>query len=127
MINFLTKLISPLFGTIDKLDISGNAKQQIKNELAAIQKEANEHILEFEKALVQEQTKRIEAESKSDGWLQKNWRPISSLSLVIAIIAAAYGIGKPGPELYHLAEIIIGVNMGGRTLEKVASVVKLGK
>ena len=124
---WLLNLFSPATKLVEALDIPGNKKRELLNQLAAIQKDANEHILEFERALVAEQTKRIEAESKSEGWLQRSWRPLSSLSLVIAIIAAAYGIGNPGPELYHLAEIIIGVNVGGRSLEKVASVIKIGK
>lgn len=125
------KWIGQAFGlietTIKESDISGNQKQNLLNKLAELQAGANKDILEFEMANINALTERIKAESQSESLITRNWRPVCSILLVGCLILSAYGIGNPKAELWHLAEIIIGVAGGGRSLEKIASVINLGK
>ena len=126
MFNWIAGLFTPVNKLVETLDLKGNQKQSLINALAEIQASANEKLIDLEKAALTAQTERIVAESKSENFLQANWRPFLSVSLGIAIILAAYGIGKPSDQLYHLTEIVIGINMSSRGLEKVASVGGLG-
>lgn len=126
ILGFISGLFKPATDIVNSLDIPGNKKRELQNALAEIQAKANEKLIDLEMAAIEGQTRRIEAEAKSENFLQANWRPASSLALIIAIIAASYGIGDPGDQLYHLAELVIGINMSSRGLEKVAKVGGLG-
>ena len=127
LFNWISNLFTPATKLIETLDVSGNKKNELLNELAKIQEQANSKIIELEKISTEALTARIQAESQSDSIIARNWRPVCSVLLVVCLVLSAYGIGDPKAELWHLAEIIIGVAGGGRSLEKIASVVKLGK
>ena len=127
LFNWISNLFTPATKLIETLDVSGNKKNELLNELAKIQEQANSKLIELEKISSEALTARIQAESQSDSLIAKNWRPACSILLVICLVLSAYGIGDPREELWRLAEIIIGVAGGGRSLEKIASVIKIGK
>jgi len=127
ILKWLGRILSPIERTIDELNTSEEEKMQLKNALAETQSGLSEKLIDLEAKVLEATTKRIEAETKSDNVLVKTWRPITSLALVACIILSAYGIGSPGPQLFELAKIILGGYIGGRSLEKVVAVSKLGK
>lgn len=126
MFKWISSLFKPANDIIETLDISGNKKDALRNELAKIQADLSKDLVELNKAAIEAHSKIIESESKSENILQANWRPAVSVTLALCIILAAYGIGSPSPQLYDLAEIILTGHIASRGLEKVANAGGLG-
>ena len=81
-------------------------------------------------ALIEAQSDVITAEAKGEGYLQKNWRPITMLTFVGLIVAKWLGFTAAGitPELEMQLLEIIKVGLGGyvigRSAEKVMKAYK---
>lgn len=123
--------IKGLFGgvnkTLDTLDVSGNKKAEIKNELAKIQSELSSKYIELAKAELEARAEVIKAEAASNHWLQGNWRPICSMALIAIVVLDSFSFVNASEQLYTLATAFLGLYGAGRSVEKAASVVKLGK
>jgi len=125
--SFITNLFKPAAKLVDNLHTSTEEKMTLKNELAGIQAKANEHFLELAKAELEARQAIIVAESQSSHWLQGNWRPICSIALILIVVLDSFGIVAASEELYTLATAFLGLYGAGRSIEKSASVIKLGK
>ena len=83
-----------------------------------------------EMALIQSQSNVIMSEANGEGYLQKNWRPITMLTFVALVVAMALGFTADGltPELQMKLLDIIQVGLGGyvigRSAEKVMKAYK---
>ena len=83
-----------------------------------------------EMATLAAQSKVIMAEANGEGYLQKNWRPITMLTFVALVVAMALGFTTDGltPELQMKLLDIIQVGLGGyvigRSAEKVMKAYK---
>lgn len=123
--------IKGLFGgvnkTLDTLDVSGNKKAEIKNELAKIQSELSSKYIELAKAELEARAQVIKAEASSSHWLQGNWRPICSMALIAIVVLDSFSFVNASEQLYTLATAFLGLYGAGRSVEKAASAVKLGK
>lgn len=81
-------------------------------------------------ALIEAQSDVIMSEAKGEGYLQKNWRPITMLTFVSLIVAKWLGFTAEGitPELEMQLLEIIKVGLGGyvigRSAEKVMKAYK---
>jgi len=64
------------------------------------------------------------AEASSDHWIVAAWRPLCALTLFLLILMDGFSVIVAPPQVYSLAELFLGVYSGGRTLEKVARVIK---
>jgi len=107
---------------------SEEEKGQIRAEIARIQAEVLNKTTELEMKRLDAMSKVQVAESQSKYAITATWRPITSLLLVIVVILASFGIiPKPDADFYDLVKVFIGVYSGGRSLEKIGSVLKLGK
>ena len=132
--SFITDLFKPATKLIDDLHYSGHEKAkskeklaQLKNELATIQSKANSKFLDLEMAALQARKEVMIAESKSTSKLQSSWRPICSILLILLVVLDSFGIVNANQDLYTLAMSFLGLYGFGRSVEKTADTVKLGK
>ena len=127
LFDFLGGIFAPATKLIDDLHTSDEEKLQLRNELAKIQESAMERLTSLEKARLDALSKVQVAEANSKHWLTANWRPFTSVALVSIIILGSFGFVTVGPDIHQLATVFLGGYAGGRSLEKVALALKLGK
>ena len=71
----------------------------------------------------------VKAEAQGESWLQRNWRPITALTLVWLVVSYFYGLVAPNlnvtllMEVFGLVKICLGGYTVGRSAEKIATVV----
>jgi hypothetical protein len=139
ILSFIGGIFKPATELIDSLHTSEEERKQLHNELAKIQGdfqakvlEYEEKVIDFEKQLVSARSDILKAEIEGKSWLQRNWRPILML-VVILIIANNYilfpylGLWTekvqmlPLPNgLFALLTAGVGGYVVGRSGEKVA-------
>jgi len=127
MFKWIANLFKPAADLVDNLHTSEEEKMALKNEFANIQAEANKQFLELAKAELEARTEMVKAEAASTHWLQANWRPICSIALISIVVLDSFSIVQASERLYTLATAFLGLYGAGRSVEKAASVVKLGK
>ena len=127
ILSFIGSIFSPAADLIDNIHTSDEERMKLRNELAKIQAGVQDKLIDLEGKMVEADAKIRQSEAQSPHKLTALWRPISALALVAIIILASFGICHPDDKLYMLANVIIGGYMGGRSLEKISSTLKLGK
>lgn len=136
MLGFLAKLVAgPI---IDKVIGLFSVWQAGKVTEAQMRADVEKAILGTFAEVSKSQASVIEAEIKGEDWLQRNWRPC--VAIAFSIIPLFYGLIMPimvawwgfAPvrigdillmEVLKLVAICLGGYIGGRTLEKVVSLV----
>jgi len=127
-------------GGLDIVDDMVEDKDQANKLKAEIKKQIEAQAHKERNALIQEQGKIVTAEVQGESWLQRNWRPLLML-IVIVIIANNYVLvpylGAFFPENIHILElpkglwamlnIGVGGYVGGRSAEKIFSLNKENK
>lgn len=124
LLNWISGLFKPVADLVDNVHTSTEEKLKLRNELASIQKQVHDKVVELERTRLESLSKVEVAESQSTHWLRANWRPLSSLSLVACIMYFALSKQPIPKEIADLAEIFLSAYAGGRSLEKIASVIK---
>ena len=85
-------------------------------------------LLDNQGSILQARAGIIEAEARSDGWLARNWRPLSMINFLALLdaywmgYAPAYLVAHTElvQQLFHLLTVGIGGYIAGRSVEKVA-------
>lgn len=131
---FISSIIGPVTGFIDKLHVSESEKMELKNEMMKMQFEMQGKLIEYETKLMEGQASIVKAEAESSNKLTSSWRPIMMLVFTGLIVARWFGYSAVGispeleMELFSIIKIGLGGYVGGRSLEKVAQVYfKAGK
>jgi hypothetical protein len=124
--NWVGSLFSPVTKLIDEVVTSDEERLTLRNELANIEKEVQLKIIELEQSRLDALSKVEVAEAASTHWLRANWRPLSSLVMVGTIMYLVFTKQPIPPEISSLAEVFLGAYTGGRSIEKVASILKKG-
>jgi hypothetical protein len=101
------------------------------------QAEINMMLLELEARAMEADTKLdsfrtdiIVAEANGEGYIQRNWRPITMLTFVGLVVAKWFGFAAPGVteeiemKLFDIIQLGLGGYVIGRSAEKVAKVWK---
>lgn len=134
---WVKEIFKPACDLIDDLHTSDEEAGEIKNKAALIKNEfvklqnvISTKLIDFLSLIVKGQTAIVLAETQGQSWLQRNWRPMLMLVIVI-IIANNYilfpciGIFTDKVEVLNLPDklwdlMMIGVGgyIGGRTVEK---------
>jgi len=126
--DFVSGIFAPAANLIDELHVSDEERGKIRAEIARIQAEVLNKTTDLEMKRLDAISKVQVAESQSKFAITATWRPITSLLFVVIIVLASFGlVPKPDPDFYNLANAFLGVYAGGRSLEKIGSVLKLGK
>lgn len=119
--------ILPVLGTLigKVLDsVFPNAEDQLKR--AQIEASLQAAIIEQAGAIERAASDIVLAEARGDGWLQKNWRPLTMLTFVGLIVARFLGFGAPGMTeaeylaVWDLMQLGLGGYVIGRSAEKLA-------
>jgi len=124
--SFVSNAIKPVTEMIDKITTTDEERAQLKNELAKIEAQFTEKLVELRKKELEAQSEIITAEAKGESWLQRNWRPITMLVFVGIIVAHWLGYTVSGMDaeveksLYDLIKIGLGGYVIGRSVEKVS-------
>lgn len=113
MLSFITSIFSPAVKLIDKLHVSDAERMELQNALASIQSQMHAKSIEL-----------MSVEAKSENWIVATWRPLCAMSLFCLILADGFNLVQAPLQVYHLAEIFLGVYGGGRSLEKIVSAVR---
>lgn len=116
-----TELVNEVGGVVDNLTTSKEEKLEAKRKLKEV-------VLDYEKTMQVEVSKRWEYDMKSDSWLSKNIRPMVliflcvSTVLLIFIDAGFYSFNVEQSWIDLLKVVLmtcIGAYFGGRSFEKV--------
>jgi len=113
ILSWISGIFKPATDLIDNLHTSTEEKLKLHNELAKIQSSMHEKSIEL-----------MKAEASSENLLTSGWRPLCAIVIVIALILDGHFGYTASPNIYSLAEVFLGAYTGGRSLEKVAQVVK---
>lgn len=128
LFNLIAGAIEPVTKLIDSLHTSTEEKQKIKQEVFNAQSKLYTATLEHEKALIEAQSKAIQAEATGQSWLQRNWRPITMMFFLYLLgsywhgYAPEYLIQNPQlvDKLFSLLQVGIGGYIASRGVEKIA-------
>ena len=126
VLSLIGDIFTPAAKLIDDLHTSEEEKLTQKAALMKLSMSFLEKGLDFELAQVQAKTAIIMAETKSDSWVTRNWRPVTMLAFVGAILGYWFGLTPDSvPEeavlaMFSLVKIGLGGYVVGRSAEKVA-------
>jgi hypothetical protein len=123
--NFLSGAINPITKLVDELHTSDEERLIIKAELAKLQNDITEKVLDYESQLLDSKTSIIVAEAQGASWLQRSWRPITMLTFLLLVVMDTFGwtAFRLSEEAWVLLQIGLGGYVAGRTVEKVTPAV----
>jgi len=142
ILSFLGGIIDPIFKGIDSLSTSDEEKGAIKIELVKLENAIKSEMLELEGKrmelegqLIQAKSAVIIAETKSQSWITRNWRPIVMLTFATEIVLISTGkmdvasLQAIPEQMWSLLTLGIGGYMTLRSVEKIAPgfIEKMGK
>jgi len=111
-------------------DLTPEQKAKLEAGIQAYQLEMNKELNEYSKTIIQEQSKIIQSEAKSDSWIAKNWRPITMLVFVfivannyiffpyISLFGGSATTLQIPPDMWDLLKLGLGGYVVGRSVEK---------
>jgi hypothetical protein len=127
-LGFLSKILEPITGLVDKLHTSDDERLEAKAVLLQLQTSLMSQTLDYEKQIAQSQRDIIVAETQANSWLTRTWRPITMLTFVALVVWSQFTGMEIPPDLWFVIKLGLGGYVGGRSVEKsVASVVKVMK
>ena len=120
--DFITKLIQPVTDLIDAVHTSDEERLQLKAQMMRIQTEAASKLQEYEMALLQAKSNIIVAEAKGESWLQRSWRPLGMVTLLVLVVLDSLGIlpNRLTPDAWTMIQVGFGGYIVGRSAEKTA-------
>ena len=130
---FITGLVQPVTDLIDSVHTSDEERLQLKAQIMRIQTEAASKLQEYEIALLEAKSNIIVAEANGESWLQRSWRPLGMVTLLVLVVLDSLGIlpNRLTPEAWTLIQVGFGGYVVGRSAEKTAprltNVLKGGK
>lgn len=131
----ITGVIDSISGVLGKFIASPEDKIKAQLELTRIATDFQVKVLEADRDWAVAQAGVVTAETKSESWMARNWRPITMLTFVF-IIAFNYIISplfslkalEIVPDMWSLLKIGLGGYIIGRSAEKtipqVAEIIK---
>lgn len=121
-------ILAPIFGIIDQAVPDKDLAVQIKGDIQKAMIEVQAKTLDAQKAV-------IIAEAQGESWLQRTWRPmfmvLLMVSMIISVGAGIFGHGdlvrsgwdSINDNAWLLMQIGLGGYIGGRTIEKTVKAV----
>jgi len=132
ILSFIGQIFEPAAKLVDDLHTSGEEKLALKAKLLEIQTGVITKSIELEKASLEARSSIIMAETQSDSWLTKSWRPILMLSLAASVLAYWFGLTPTDPatglstiplelanRMFSLVQIGVGGYVASRGAEKI--------
>lgn len=128
VLGILGLVFKPIVDLVDDLTLSPEERLSAKQALFQVQMSMYEKVLDYEARVAEAQSRIITAEASSESWLTANWRPLVMVVFAGLVVSRWFGLVAPIPqdiemELWTIIKIGIGGYVGGRSLEKIATVV----
>jgi len=120
-----------LFKSYFPPDLTPEQKAQLEAGAQKFQTEITSQLIDYNKSIIKSQKEVIVAEAQGEGYLQRNWRPITMLVFVFIVannyiivpyMSALFSAKIPTLELtqnmWDLLKLGIGGYIAGRSIEK---------
>jgi hypothetical protein len=126
VLDFIAGIFKPISDVIDHVLPSGDAKIQLQQVVIQGQIQAAEQMMDYQRQLLSAQSDIVKAEATGNSWLQRNWRPMTALFLVICVGMYWFGYGPKNltqssvDDMFGLVKICLGGYVAGRSAEKIA-------
>jgi hypothetical protein len=124
--DFIGGLFEPARELVSELITDKDKANELRAKLFEIQTQAANKVIDYEQELVKAQSAVIVAEASSEGWMARNWRPITMLTFVVLIVAQWFGLtdehitNNEAMALFDIIKIALGGYVIGRSVEKIA-------
>lgn len=130
ILNSVGAIFGPVRELIDEVHTSAEERAAAQARLNQIEYAARADLLSHAEKIASLQSQIVLGEIQGRSWLQRNWRPLLMLTVVLILfnnfVLAPYfqAFGAPGvyldlpTELYGLMTVGVGGYIGGRTYEK---------
>jgi len=128
--SFVKEIFTPAKELIDDIHTSDEERLQLRNVLAKIENDTTLKVIDYEGKLLEAQSSIIMAETQSDSWLVKNWRPMTMLAFVAIVVMYWFGYQPENmseatlDNVFRLIQIGLGGYVIGRSGEKIAKTMK---
>lgn len=125
VLKLISEIFKPAAELIDNLHTSENEKLQQKAVLLQLQTDFLVQGLEYEQEQLKQKAAIIMAETKSESWITRNWRPITMLTFLGLVVLDQTGMlaFRLADEAWSLLQIGLGGYVVGRSVEKVVPAV----
>lgn len=124
ILSLIGGIFKPATDLVDNLTTSDDERLQLRNELAKIQNEMLNKIIEADLKILEANTKVQIAEAGSESVLQRSWRPTAVLLLLGIIILSSLGYAVVDDKIYEVFQMLLGIGVAGRSAEKIAGIIK---
>jgi hypothetical protein len=120
--DLVSGIFKPIADVIDHVLPSGDAKIQLQQKMLEAQMQAASQTMDYEKQLLDAQSKIIQAEANSQSWIARNWRPITMLTFLALVVCDSFNWlpNRLAEQAWELLKIGLGGYVIGRSAEKVA-------
>ena len=121
ILSFIADIFSPAADLIDEVVTSDEERMALENELANIKAKVSSEMLELQGKVLEASSKVAVAESQSDSWFTRTYRPMIITGMFILLSANAFGyLEHQLPDLFvQIFGACFGVVGAGRSVEKV--------
>lgn len=119
--SFISGIFKPAADLIDNLHTSEEEKLTLKKEMMQVQDEFQSKVLDYETKLMEAQSSIIRAETASQSWITRNWRPITMLTFLVLVVCDSFGLlaFRLADQAWTLLQLGLGGYVVGRSAEKI--------
>jgi hypothetical protein len=120
----LSGILQPVADIVDNVSTTDEERLKLKNELSKILSEVEVKLIDYHTKALEGAAKVAEAETKSDAWLTKNYRPLIVCGLFLLLVLDSFGVLQNTlPDVFiSVFGAVFGVVSAGRSIEKVTRV-----
>ena len=121
ILDSLANIFKPIADTIDELHVGEDEKMALENKMAEIQKDVAVKMMDLQVKLSESAANVAIAETKSDSWFTRIYRPAIITGMFLMMVANAFGmLTVPLPDMFvTIFGSAFGVVGIGRSVEKV--------
>lgn len=125
VLNLIGQIFKPATELIDNLHTSTEEKLAQKAVLLQLQTDFLKEGLQYEQEQLKQKAAIIMAETKSESWITRNWRPITMLTFLALVVLDQTGqlAFRLADEAWTLLQMGLGGYVVGRSVEKVTPAV----
>ena len=120
LLSLVANIFEPFTKLIDNVHTSTEEKETLKNQALALQNVITTQMIDYEKQLLDSQSKIITSEATGESWMQRNWRPLTMLTFLVLVVCDSFGwLANPlASEAWLLLQIGLGGYVTSRGIEK---------
>ena len=123
VLSLIGQIFKPAMDMIDNVHTSTEEKLQQKAQLLELQTTFLVQALDYEQEQLKSKTAIIMAESNSQSWLARSWRPITMLTFLVLVVFDSFGWlpFRLAEDAWSLLKIGLGGYVVGRSAEKITT------